>query len=414
MVSLTVTLVTKTLTFPQALSAMTNDVIWLIVISFFFAKGFEKTGLGERIANMFVVAFGKSTLGLTYGLMAAETLISPAMPSTTARAGGIFMPIITFLSKSAGSEPDKDRTKLGAFLMQSQLQTSAQSSALFLTGAAQNLLCLKLAAELGVVVPDAWMTWFKGALVPALLGCLTVPWLIYKMQPPELKNTPEAPALATKRLEAMGPVTRPEKLTLAAMGIALVLWIFGEQLGVPAVHAALLALVSLLCFGVLSWRDCLTYAPAWDTLTWFAILVSLSSALNSSGLIAAFADAIGKALSAAKLGWMPVFGVLHTAFFFIHYMFASQTAHVGALYTAFLAMMIVAGVPGVMAALTLAYNANLYGSLTHYGSGQAAIYYGTGYMTMSEVFSIGFWMGLRSLVTWGSVGMLWWKFLGWF
>lgn len=85
--SLTAVLVTKTLPFAAALSAMTNEVIWLIVISFFFAKGFEKTGLGERIANLFVKALGKSTLGLAYGLAAAETFISPAMPSTTARAG---------------------------------------------------------------------------------------------------------------------------------------------------------------------------------------------------------------------------------------------------------------------------------------------------------------------------------------
>lgn len=51
--------------------AMTNEVIWLIVISFFFAKGIEKTGLGERIANIFVAAMGQSTLGLAYGLAIA-------------------------------------------------------------------------------------------------------------------------------------------------------------------------------------------------------------------------------------------------------------------------------------------------------------------------------------------------------
>lgn len=41
------------------------------MISFFFAKAFETTGLGERIANVFVAAMGKSSLGLAYGLMVA-------------------------------------------------------------------------------------------------------------------------------------------------------------------------------------------------------------------------------------------------------------------------------------------------------------------------------------------------------
>jgi DASS family divalent anion:Na+ symporter len=49
------------------------------------SQGFEKTGLGERIANIFVAAMGKSTLGLAYGLSIAELFLSPALPSTTAR-----------------------------------------------------------------------------------------------------------------------------------------------------------------------------------------------------------------------------------------------------------------------------------------------------------------------------------------
>ena len=93
------------LSFAQAFSAFRNDVIWLIVVSFFFAAGFQKTGLGERVATMFVRAFGGSTLGLAYGLAAAEAVVAPAMPSTTARAGGIFLPIIDSLARAAGSLP---------------------------------------------------------------------------------------------------------------------------------------------------------------------------------------------------------------------------------------------------------------------------------------------------------------------
>ncbi len=44
-----------------------------------------------------------------------------------------------------------------------------------------------------------------------------------------------------------------------------------------------------------------------------------------------------------NLGWPSVFALLNVAYFGLHYMFASQTAHVGALYTAFLAMMLAAG-----------------------------------------------------------------------
>lgn len=36
--AITMALATKTLTFQAAFSAMTNEIIWLIVVSFFFAK----------------------------------------------------------------------------------------------------------------------------------------------------------------------------------------------------------------------------------------------------------------------------------------------------------------------------------------------------------------------------------------
>ncbi|MBA0799068.1 hypothetical protein Gohar_009603, partial [Gossypium harknessii] len=122
-IGLTTSIVTKTLPFASAFSAFTNEVIWLIVISFFFARGFVKTGLGDRIATYFVKWLGKSTLGLSYGLTLSEALIAPAMPSTTARAGGVFLPIIKSLSLSAGSRPgDSSSKKLGSYLIQSQFQ----------------------------------------------------------------------------------------------------------------------------------------------------------------------------------------------------------------------------------------------------------------------------------------------------
>lgn len=89
--------------------------------------------------------------------------------------------------------PEQDRCcagkpsagRLGKFLVQAQFQGSVHSSALFLTAAAQNLLCMKLATELGVVIPNPWVTWFKGALVPALLGLLITPLIIFKVRPPD-------------------------------------------------------------------------------------------------------------------------------------------------------------------------------------------------------------------------------------
>ncbi|KAL2903147.1 Dicarboxylate transporter 2.1 chloroplastic [Bienertia sinuspersici] len=123
-VCLTVTLVTKTLSFEQAFSAMTSDVIWLIVVAFFFSRGFVKTGLGDRCATYFIKWLGKKTLGLSYGLVLSETLVSPAIPSTTARAGGVFSPVINSVAINNGSSSfdKKSAKKIGSYLVMSQLQ----------------------------------------------------------------------------------------------------------------------------------------------------------------------------------------------------------------------------------------------------------------------------------------------------
>ncbi|KAK8568336.1 hypothetical protein V6N13_106259 [Hibiscus sabdariffa] len=410
---LTVSIVTRTLSFTTAFSAFTNEVIWLIVISFFFARGFVKTGLGDRIATYFVKWLGKSTLGLSYGLTLSEALIAPAMPSTTARAGGVFLPIIKSLSLSAGSRPgDSSSRKLGSYLVQSQFQASGNSSALFLTAAAQNLLCLKLAEELGIIVLNPWVSWFKAASLPALVSLLLTPLILYKLYPPEIKDTPDAPATAAKKLEQMGPVTRNEWIMVGTMLLAVTLWVCGDTIGIPSVVAAMIGLSILLLLGVLDWDDCLSEKSAWDTLAWFAVLVGMAGQLTSVGIVSWMSGCVAKVLQSLSLSWPAAFVVLQASYFFIHYLFASQTGHVGALYSAFLAMHSAAGVPGVLAALALAFNTNLFGALTHYSSGQAAVYYGTGYLELPDLFKMGFVMAIVNAIIWGGVGALWWKFLG--
>lgn len=106
-------------------------------------------------------------------------------------------------------------------------QSAGNSSALFLTAAAQNLLCIKLAEELGLIVSNPWVTWFKAASLPALVCLLATPLILYKLYPPEIKDTPDAPALAAKKLESMGPVTQNEWIMVSTMLLAVSLWIFG-------------------------------------------------------------------------------------------------------------------------------------------------------------------------------------------
>jgi hypothetical protein len=71
---------------------------------------------------------------------------------------------------AAAAAGDESRKQLGAFLMQAQFQASVHSSNFVMTAAAQNLLCLQMAASVGVTLDDPFVTWLSGSCVPVLLG----------------------------------------------------------------------------------------------------------------------------------------------------------------------------------------------------------------------------------------------------
>ena len=168
----------------------------------------------------------------------------------------------------------------------------------------------------------------------------------------------------------------------------------------------------MLCSGVISWQDCLQEKGAWDTLLWFSALVGMSAQLETFGIISWLANNVSTMLAGASMSWPMAFTVLHVAYFAIHYLFASQTAHVGALYAAFLAMMVGSGVPVLIAALTLSFSTNLFGAITHYASAQGVVYYGAGYIDLPTWWKVG---GIMALFQYGvmfGVGAFWWKAIG--
>ena len=201
---------TKTLTFSAAFSAFGDPIPWLIALAFFFARGFIKTGLGNRIAYQFVSLFGSSSLGLGYSLVFSEALLAPAIPSVSARAGGIFLPLVKSLCVACGSNVgDGTENRLGSWLMLTCFQTSVISSSMFLTAMAANPLSATLTYNT-IKQTIGWTDWAKAAIVPGLISLIVVPLLLYVIYPPTVKSSPDAPKLAREKLDKMGPMSKNE------------------------------------------------------------------------------------------------------------------------------------------------------------------------------------------------------------
>lgn len=409
-IGFTLTVLVGVVDIKTAVQGFGNNSIWLIAMAFFISRGFVKTGLGRRIALQFVKLFGKKTLGLAYSLVGVDLILAPATPSNTARAGGIMFPIIKSLSESFGSSPkDGTERKMGAFLIFTEFQGNLITAAMFLTAMAGNPLAQNL-AEKTAHVHITWMNWFLAALVPGLVSLIVVPFIIYKMYPPTVKETPNAKQWAENELANMGPISIAEKFMTGIFIVALALWVTGSFIHVDATLTAFIALALLLLTGVLTWKDILNETGAWNTLVWFSVLVLMADQLNQLGFIPWLSQLIAHSLHG--LSWPIVIVLLILFFFYSHYLFASATAHVSAMYAALLGVAVAAGAPPLFSALILGFFGNLLVSTTHYSSGPAPILYGSGYITQKRWWTMNIVLGFVYFIIWIGLGSLWMKLIG--
>ncbi len=404
-----VAVLTGTLTIAEATAGFGSTVVWLVVAAFFIATAFVKTGLGTRIAYHFMRVLGRGSLGLAYGFVATDLVLAPAIPSNTARAGGVIYPILKSLCVSLGSDAALGtERRIAGFLTFTAYQGVVVTSAMFLTAMAANPLAAELAAQQGVAI--SWALWAVAASVPGLLSLAAVPLLIYRLYPPLITRTPEAPELARQRLREMGAMSRQE-WTLAVVFVFLLgLWIGGGALGVSATTTAMAGVAAMLATGVLAWDDILDERGGWDTFIWFAVLVMMATQLGELGLLAWFSDRVSGLLG--DVHWIPAFVSLSLIYFYVHYLFASNTAHVSAMYAPFLALALAVGTPPALAALLLAYFSNLFAALTHYGTAAGPILFGSGNVDIVTWWRLGALISVVNITIWLGAGSLWWRLLG--
>ena len=411
-IGVTVAALTEVVSVKVAISGYGNSTIWLIICAFLLARAFIKSGLGRRIAYLIIKAIGKSSLTLGYAITLSDFVISPATPSSTARAGGILYPIIRSLSSALGSEPnDGTGRKFGAYIMQIEYQANAITCAMFMTAMAGNPMAVELAAKtIGVEI--TWSAWALAAIVPGAISLIVMPYLLYKLYTPEIHEMPTAKAMAIEELNKMGPMTRMEKIVAFVFVGSLALWATSSITHMNATGVGMLAVAILILTNVLTWKDVLKEEGAWNTMFWMGSLIALAGALSSSGFIKTVAGMAGAAIQSAGLSWLAAFMILVVIYVYSHYAFASVSAHIGAMYAAFLAVSVAVGTPPLLAAIAFAALSNIMIPLTHYGGGAAPILYGAGYVPQGTWWKLGFIMVTVNLVIWLGIGSFWWHVIG--
>jgi L-tartrate/succinate antiporter len=370
-----------------ALKGFSSSTVWLVFSAFMFALGYEKTGLGRRIALVLVKGLGRNTLALGYAATAADALLAPFTPSNTARSAGTIFPVVRNLPPLYDSLPHQPSArKIGGYLMWTTFAAGCVTSSLFMTAAAPNLLAVELAQKIaGVEI--SWTDWFVAAAPFALPLLVVLPLLAYIFYAPTVKSGSHVTEWANSELTRLGKLSRREIILMVLVIFAVLLWVFGGKY-VEAATAALLVLSLMLVFRVLTWKEIAANQSAWSTFVLLATLVTLAGGLAKTGFIAWFASSVAGSLH----GLTPMVAVMSlvSVYFLSHYMFASLTAHTSAMLPVMLAVgMNIPGVPADKLALALALTTGVMGVITPYATGPAFAYYESGYIPSTHFWRLG-------------------------
>ena len=386
-----------------ALSGFSSTTVWLVGGAFMFALGYQKTGLGRRIALLLVGALGKSTLLVGYATTLADAVLAPFTPSNTARSAGILFPIVSNLPALYDSRPnDASARRFGGYIMWTTFAAGCVTSSLFMTACAPNFLAIEFIRKI-VHVDISFLQWMRASLPFALPLLLALPLLAYWLYPPEIKRSTEVSAWAGGELDKMGAISTREIILAVLVTAAILLWVLGSSFIDPTLTAFVVIALMLVC-GVVSWDDMAKNHAAWTTLVLLATLVTLADGLSRAGFVKWFADFV-----AANVGGHSptlILVLMVAVYFFSHYMFASLTAHT----TAMMPLMLAAGmgIPGLDAptlAMALAMTTGIMGVITPYATGPGLAYYNSGYLPPADFWRLGTIFGLIFLAALLAIGV---------
>ena len=113
---------------------------------------------------------------------------------------------------------------------------------------------------------------------------ILMPWFIYKIYPPEIKETPEAAAMAQKELDALGPITKAEISVAIIFVLCILLWATAIWTKLHPTVVAMMGVLACVVTGSLTWEDILGERTGWDILIWMGTLVGMAGPVSYTHL----------------------------------------------------------------------------------------------------------------------------------
>lgn len=378
-------------------SGFSNTVPWLLFVVLSLAKTISSSTLGLRLAYLFMKYFGGSMTGLSYSLLLTELLIGPLLPSNTARAASLDMPLVKSLTQyiSCNTKGVSEKS-IGSYLSLLGICGNAASSGLFLTAMLSNTLVVDAAAQFGLNA--TWITWFRYMIIPYFAFLILLPFILQVICKPNIHNLNTLKELAAKKYEELGSITNQEKLIIFVFLGMLVLWIFSAILNLPIMTTALIGLCIFIFTGVLNIKEILSNYGTFSSVVLLGLMISLVNCLVDLKVIEWFSGIISN--SVCDFNKSIVFIIITSTYYFAQYFFTCESSKIIALYAPFLGAGIAVGIDARMLAVTLAAFSSAADVLSSHVSPSGLTLYSAGYLSFKKWMYYGIIIAVCFLTIW--------------
>ncbi|KAJ3299096.1 hypothetical protein HDU79_000055 [Rhizoclosmatium sp. JEL0117] len=390
--------------FAVALGGFALPLSWLVWAAFNLGLAVELSGLGKRLSLIILKTFAKNPFSLGPGLLLIELVTALLIPSNTARGGALIFPLVVSISKTIGSRP------MERYLVLCGFHANLLSSSAFFYGTVGNPVVAESAEEV-FDIEFGFLEWAAGASIPVIVLFFLLPIMCYRLAGVDDQNYDSASIIRTAELELkqMGPFSAAEKAATTILCACLICWVFDL---LPDGLTALIGLNAMMIVGVIKWDDIRDNGKAWDAFFWLAGMVLIVEQMNKMGLSRAVGDWCKEVLVDGMTPMNAAF-VLGLFYFMSMYLFSSITSHLVALSTPLLIAGKGAGCPPMLITGLIAYFSGVSACLTSYSSGITVMYFSENAFSKKEWHLFGLYAAVLYFIVFATVGVVWWKMIGW-
>lgn len=384
----------------EAFTGFASTTIFFLIGAFILSLTIEKYGLHKRIALKVLKRFGDSPKRFIMGIVLIGSFLSMTMPAHGVAA--IFIPVLLSIY-SIFEEGELNPHFIKASLLGLSFSTSVGSMGTLLGGARNPLAIEIYYVETGKSI--SFVEWFIAAIPMVLLMTFFVYIVLMRVFDVEGVDMEKLLSEISAQVEEMGDFSMGEAKALGFLISAFIAWaVLGQVFGMGVIAVFVSVVIALS--GTISWDDISQRLP-WGTIFLYGGAISLGFILSESQTLQFIATSLLARIGENPFLLLAMFAIL-TAFLSN---VMSNAATTGVVLPIALSAMLVMDFPDILPVFLVALP-SAFAFMFIVGTPSAALVYSTGHLDQKDFLVSGLILNIIGLATFLTIGLGWWRLLG--